>query len=394
MNILRQVWAVSLMNLRSIPQRWSTSLVIVVGIAGVVGVLTAILAMGEGFRATLGAAGKEDQAIVLRSGATSELTSGLGRETVDLIKRAPGVARGADGEPVASAEILVIADLPKAGTGTLANAPIRGVQPGAFGLRPEVQIIEGRNFEPGPRELIVGRGAASQFEGLDVGARVAFRDADWTIVGIFSAGGGAHESELWGDAETVMSAYRRGGFQSVTVQLESPESMEAFQTALADDPRLNVEAQTLRAYFSAQSQQMSTLISVLGYTVGYIMAIGALFGALNTMYAAISTRAREIATLRALGFGSLAIVTSVMIEALLLAVIGGAIGGGLAWALFNGYTVSTLGANFSQVAFDFKVTGELLAQGIAWSLVIGFLGGLFPAWRAARQEVTTALRAL
>lgn len=394
MNILRQVWAVSLMNLRSIPQRWSTSLVIVVGIAGVVGVLTAILAMGEGFRATLGAAGKEDQAIVLRSGATSELTSGLGRETVDLIKRAPGVARGADGEPVASAEILVIADLPKAGTGTLANAPIRGVQPGAFGLRPEVQIIEGRNFEPGPRELIVGRGAASQFEGLDVGARVAFRDADWTIVGIFSAGGGAHESELWGDAETVMSAYRRGGFQSVTVQLESPESIEAFQTALADDPRLNVEAQTLRAYFSAQSQQMSTLISVLGYTVGYIMAIGALFGALNTMYAAISTRAREIATLRALGFGSLAIVTSVMIEALLLAVIGGAIGGGLAWALFNGYTVSTLGANFSQVAFDFKVTGELLAQGIAWSLVIGFLGGLFPAWRAARQEVTTALRAL
>ncbi|NGP52537.1 ABC transporter permease [Thioalkalivibrio sp. XN8] len=394
MNTLRQIWAVSLMNLRSVPQRWSTSLVIVVGIAGVVGVLTAILAMGEGFSATLGAAGKEDQAIVLRSGATSELTSGLSRETVDLIKRAPGVARGADGEPVASAEILVIADLPKAGTGTLANAPIRGVQPGAFGLRPEVRIIEGRNFEPGPRELIVGRGAASQFEGLEVGARVAFRDADWTIVGIFSAGGGAHESELWGDAETVMSAYRRGGFQSVTVQLESAESMEAFQAALADDPRLNVEAQTLRAYFSAQSRQMSTLINVLGYTVGYIMAIGALFGALNTMYAAISTRAREIATLRALGFGGTAIVTSVMIEALLLAVIGGAIGGGLAWALFNGYTVSTLGANFSQVAFDFKVTGELLAQGIAWSLVIGFLGGLFPAWRAARQEVTTALRSL
>lgn len=394
MRLLKQVWAVSLMNLRSVPQRWSTSLVIVVGIAGVVGVLTAILAMGEGFRATLGAAGKEDQAIVLRSGATSELTSGIGRESVDLIKRAPGVARGADGEPVASAEILVIADLPKAGTGTLANAPIRGVQPGAFGLRPEVEIIAGRNFEPGPRELIVGRGAASQFAGLDVGARVAFRDADWTVVGIFSAGGGAHESELWGDAETVMSAYRRGGFQSVTVQLESPASMEPFQAALAEDPRLNVEAQTLRAYFSAQSQQMSTLINVLGYAVGYIMAIGALFGALNTMYAAISTRAREIATLRALGFGGLAIVASVMIEALLLAVIGGAIGGGLAWTLFNGYTVSTLGANFSQVAFDFKVTGGLLAQGIAWSLVIGFIGGLFPAWRAARQEVTTALRAL
>ncbi len=394
MNVIRQVMAVSLMNLRSVPQRWSTSLVIVVGIAGVVGVLTAILAMGEGFRATLGAAGKTDQAIVLRSGATSELTSGLGRETVDLIKRAPGVARGADGEPIASAEILVIADLPKAGTGTDANAPIRGVQPGAFELRPEVEIIEGRNLEPGPRELIVGRGAASQFAGLDVGARVAFRDADWTVVGIFSAGGGAHESELWGDAETVMSAYRRGGFQSVTVQLESPESMDAFRAALADDPRLNVEAQTLQAYFSAQSQQMSMLINVLGYTVGYIMAIGALFGALNTMYAAISTRAREIATLRALGFGGAAIVASVLLEALLLALVGGVIGGGLAWVLFNGYTVSTLGANFSQVAFDFKVSGALLAQGITWSLVIGLIGGLFPAWRAARQEVTTALRAL
>ena len=191
-----------------------------------------------------------------------------------------------------------------------------------------------------------------------------------------------------------MSAYRRGGFQSVTAQLESPESMDTFRAALADDPRLNVEAQTLRAYFSAQSQQMSTLINVLGYTVGYIMAIGALFGALNTMYAAISTRAREIATLRALGFGGLAIVASVLIEALLLALVGGVIGGGLAWALFNGYTVSTLGANFSQVAFDFKVSGALLAQGVTWSLVIGLVGGLLPAWRAARLEVTTALRAL
>lgn len=394
MNTLKQVAAVSLMNLRSIPQRWSTSLVIVVGIAGVVGVLTAILAMGEGFRATLGAAGKVDQAIVLRSGATSELTSGLGREAVDLIARSAGVARGADGEPIASAEILVIADLPKRGTGTLANAPIRGVQPGAFGLRPEVEIIEGRGFEPGPRELIVGRGAASQFEGLTVGARLAFRDADWTVVGIFSAGGGAHESELWGDAETVMSAYRRGGFQSVTVQLEDAAAIETFKAALADDPRLNVEAQTLRAYYSAQSRQMSMLINVLGYTIGYIMAIGALFGALNTMYAAVSTRAREIATLRALGFGGGAIVASVLLEALLLAVLGGVLGGGLAWLLFNGYTVSTLGANFSQVAFDFRVTGELLAQGIAWSLAIGFIGGLLPAWRAARQPVTTALRAL
>lgn len=394
MNLIKQILAVSLMNLRSVPQRWGTSLVIVVGIAGVVAVLTAILAMGEGFRATLGQAGKEDRVLVLRSGATSELTSGLGREAVDLIQGAPGLARNAEGRAIASAEILVIADLPKRGTGTLANAPIRGVQAGAFELRPEVQVIEGRGFEAGPRELIVGRGAASQFEGLEVGARLAFRDADWTVVGIFSADGGVHESELWGDAETVMSAYRRSGFQSVTAQLESVAALATFADALAEDPRLNVEAQTLKAYFAEQSRQMSTLINVLGHTVGYIMAIGALFGALNTMYAAVATRAREIATLRALGFGGGAIVTSVLIEALLLALVGGAIGGGLAWLLFNGYTVSTLGASFSQVAFDFRVTGELLAKGLTWALVIGLAGGLLPAWRAARQPVTTALRAL
>lgn len=392
--MLRQVLVVTLMNLRSVPQRWSTSLVIVVGIAGVVGVLTAILAMGEGFRATLGQAGKADQAIVLRSGATSELTSGLDRESADLIKGSAGVARNAAGRPIASAEILVIADLPKRGTGTLANAPIRGVQPETFELRPEVRIIAGRNFTAGPRELIVGRGAASQFEGLDLGARLAFRDADWTVVGLFEADGGVHESELWGDAETVMSAYRRGGFQSVTVQLESEAAMTTLRAALADEPRLNVEAQTLRAYYTSQAQQMSLIINVLGYTVGYIMAIGALFGALNTMYAAVSTRSREIATLRALGFGGGAIVASVLVEAMLLALAGGLVGGGLAWLIFNGYTVSTLGANFSQVAFDFKVTGELLRQGLAAALVIGLLGGLLPAWRAARQPVTTALRAL
>lgn len=394
MNALKQIIAVGGMNLRNLPQRWSTSLVIVVGIAGVVGVLTAILAMGEGFRATLGQAGKEDRAMVLRSGATSELTSGLGREQADLIKGAAGIGRGADGRPIASAEVLVIADLPRRGTGLLANAPIRGVQPEAFALRPEVRIVAGRGFEPGPRELIVGRGAASQFANLEVGARLAFRDADWTVVGIFEADGGVHESELWGDAETVMSAYRRNGFQSVTVQLESVAALAVLEAALADDPRLNVKAQTLKSYYAAQSRQMSMLINILGHSVGYIMAIGALFGALNTMYAAVSTREREIATLRAIGFGGGAIVVSVMVEALLLALLGGAIGGGLAWLLFNGYTVSTLGASFSQVAFDFRVTGELLLKGISWALVIGFAGGLLPAWRAVRQPVTTALRAL
>jgi putative ABC transport system permease protein len=394
MNVLKQVFAVCLMNLRNVPQRWSTSLVIVIGIAGVVGVLTSILAMGEGFRATLGQAGKPDRTIVMRSGATSELTSGLGREAVDVIKGAAGLARNADGRAIASAEVMVIADLPRRGTGLLANAPIRGVQPEAFELRPEVHIVAGRGFEPGPRELIVGRGAASQFAGLEVGARLAFRDADWTVVGIFEADGGVHESELWGDAETVMSAYRRNGFQSVTAQLENGGAIDVFQAALDEDPRVNVKAETLQSYYAAQSRQMTTLINVLGYAVGYIMAVGALFGALNTMYAAVSTREREIATLRAIGFGGGPILVSVMAEALLLALLGGILGGGLAWLFFNGYTVSTLGANFSQVAFDFRVTGELLLKGISWSLAIGLVGGLLPALRAVRQPVTTALRAL
>src|SRR5690606_21472824 len=235
MRALKQIIAIAWMNLRNIPQRLGTSLVIVIGIAGVVGVLVALLAMGEGFRATLAGTGSDERAIVLREGANAELSSGLTREQADLLKRLPGVQRDAAGEPVASAELLVIADLPKASTGSAANAQVRGVQPEAFALRPQVRIIEGRNFTPGPRELIAGRGAASQFGGIEVGSRIAFRDSDWTIVGLFEAGGGAHESELWGDAEVVQSAYRRNGFQSVSVQLESAAALDAVREAIAAD---------------------------------------------------------------------------------------------------------------------------------------------------------------
>lgn len=390
---LNQIVQVSWMNLKNIPQRLGTSLVIVVGIAGVVGVLTAMLSMGEGFKATLGKAGHEDRAIVMRSGATSELSSGLDRSQADVIKSAPGVRRGADGKPVASAELLVIADLPKAGTGTLANAAVRGVQPEAFALRPEVKIVEGRKFEPGPRELIVGKQAASQFANLKIGSRIGFRDSDWTVVGIFSADGGVHESELWADAEVVQNAYRRNGFQSVSAQLEDEAAFTRFKDALTADPRLQIKAETMKQYFASQSEGMSKLINILGYTIGLIMAIGAIFGALNTMYAAISTRGKEIATLRALGFGASPVVVSVLVEGLLLALAGGIIGAALAYAIFNGYTAATLGANFSQVAFDFRVTPALMVQGIVLALLIGFVGGVMPAWRAARLPVTTALRA-
>lgn len=395
MRALKQIIAIAWMNLRNIPQRLGTSLVIVIGIAGVVGVLVALLAMGEGFRATLAGTGSDERAIVLREGANAELSSGLTREQADLLKRLPGVQRDAAGEPVASAELLVIADLPKASTGSAANAQVRGVQPEAFALRPDVKIIEGRNFTPGPRELIAGRGAASQFGGIEVGSRIAFRDSDWTIVGLFEAGGGAHESELWGDAEVVQSAYRRNGFQSVSLQLESAAALDTVREAIAADPRLNVKIQSEKSYYEAQSRQLSTVISIVGTVIAAIMALGAVFGALNTMYAAIATRSREIATLRAIGFGGLPVVVSVMIEALLLALIGGALGAALAYLVFNGYTVSTLnGASFSQVAFDFRVTPALMQRGLVWALLIGLIGGLLPAIRAARLPVTTALRAL
>lgn len=392
-NWINQIVQVSWMNLRNIPQRLGTSMVIVIGIAGVVGVLTAMLSMGEGFRATLGKAGHEDRAIVMRSGATSELSSGLDRAQADVIKNAVGVRRDAQGKPIAAAELLVIADLPKAGTGTLANAAVRGVQPESFTLRPEVKIVEGRRFTPGPRELIVGKQAAQQFANLKVGSRIAFRDSDWTVVGIFSADGGVHESELWADAEVAQNAYRRNGFQSVSVQLEDKAAMTRFKDALTADPRVQIKAETMKQYFASQSEAMGRLISVLGYTVGLIMAIGAIFGALNTMYAAISTRGKEIATLRALGFGASPVVVSVLVEGLLLALVGGIIGAVLAYVIFNGYTAATLGANFSQVAFDFKVTPALMIQGIVLALCIGLIGGLLPSWRAARLPVTTALRA-
>jgi len=390
---MNQIAQVSWMNLKNLPQRLGTSLVIVVGIAGVVGVLTAILSMGAGFRATLGKAGYEDRAIVMRNGATSELSSGLSREQADVIRGAPGIRRDAGGNPIVAAELLVIADLPKASSGTLANAAVRGVQPGAFLLRPEVKIAQGRQFSFGTREVIVGKQAATQFGGLGLGARIAFRDSDWTVVGIFEADGSVNESELWADAEVVQNAYRRNGFQSVSVALENASALTTFKDALTADPRLRVKVSTMKQYFASQSEMMSKLINVLGYSVGLIMAVGAVFGALNTMYAAISTRGREIATLRAIGFGAMPVMISVLLEALLLALLGGAIGAALAYVMFNGYTAATLGSNFSQVAFDFRVTTALMGQGLLLALAIGLIGGFLPAWRAARLPIATALRA-
>jgi putative ABC transport system permease protein len=393
MNILSQIGVVTLMNLRGIPQRLGTSLVIVVGIGGVVAVLISVLAMATGFSQTVAGSGRTDRAIILRGGSDSELASSVARDAALTIMDAPGVLKGKSGRPVGSAEAVVIVELPKKGGDTGANVTLRGVGSEAFALRPEIRIAEGRMFQPALHELIVGRSAQIQFQGLDLGSHLNIRNSDWTVVGIFDSGGDSHESELMADADTVISTYQRNLFQSVWVMLDSPESFTAVKGALTSNPTLSVEVKREPAYYAAQSKQLNTVLHFVAYFVGGIMAIGAVFGALNTMYSAVSARIVEIATLRAIGFGAFPVVFSVFAEAVLLALAGGLVGAFLAWLFFNGNTVSTLGGNFTQIVFPLRVSAGLLVLGVIWAVVIGILGGLFPAIRAARLPIATALRA-
>lgn len=391
----RRTLSVTNVGLSTLGQRLGSSSVIVIGIAGVVGVLVAMLAMGEGFQATLQQTGSDDTAIVLRGGSQAELNSVLTRDDIATIEQAPGIARDAQGRPIASAELVVIANMPKKDDPTAeSNVPIRGIGEEAWQLRPKVRIIAGRKFKPGLREIDVGQGAQRQFAGLDVGKQIRLAGQEWTVVGVF-ASNDSYDSELWGDAQSVASAYRRGSSaESVVVRLTSPSGFDQFKTGLAANPALKADVTTTREYFNKQSEQLTRVITIVGITISIIMAIGAIFGALNTMFAAVATRAREIATLRALGFRGLPVVVSVMLETMLLALLGGIIGAAIVWLIFNGYTASTLGANFSQVVFQFKVSPALLWNGIKWALAIGFIGGLFPAVRAARVPVATALREL
>jgi putative ABC transport system permease protein len=391
--MISQIFAITGLNLRSIPQRWGPSLVIVIGLAGVVAVFTALLAMAQGFQETLKDAGRTDNAIVLRGGSGAELNSGFGGDSADIIKLGPGIRKGSDGKPLASGEIIVITELLKKGeTINGANVTLRGVEPASFELRPQLQIIEGRTFKPGLREIIVGAGVARLFDGAGVGETLRMRGSDWTVVGIFQAND-ANDSEMWADAGTAQSTFNRGnGFSAVRVGLESPESLETLKAALAADPRLTVEVLQEQAYYSAQTGQFRATISVLAGVVTFIMALGAIFAALNTMYAAVATRTREIATLRAIGFGAFPVLVSVMVEAIVLAFIGGVAGAFIAWALFDNLSVSTLGASFTQVVFAFRVSLGLVVAGLVIAIVIGFIGGLLPAVRAARMQVTTALR--
>jgi putative ABC transport system permease protein len=394
MSLLSQIGTVTLMNLRSIPQRLGTSLVIVIGIAGVVAVLVSVLAMAVGFNDTIKHAGRPDRAIVLRGGSNSELASTLARDAVLTIDDAEGIKKTASGQPIASAESVVIVEILQKGSGTGANVTLRGVGPRAWDLRPEIHVVEGRLFETGKREIIVGRAAQLQFQGLGVGSHIAFRDSDWTIVGSFESHGDSHESELMADVETVLGAYRRNIYNSTTVLLDSIDSFDQFKTALTTNPTLSVDVSREPDYYASLSDQLNKVLTFVGYFVGGIMAVGALFGALNTMYSAVSARSLEIATLRAIGFGAGAIVISVFVEALLLALAGGAIGSAIAWIFFNGNAANTLSGNFTQVVFRLSVTPGLITLGIVWAAAIGLIGGLFPAIRAARQPIATALRAV
>jgi putative ABC transport system permease protein len=393
--VWKQCLAITRLNLYSIPRRWSSAIVIVVGLAGVVAVFCALLAMTEGVRTTLRATGQPGNVIVLRAGSSAELNSGLSREAVTLIREAPGLARDAAGHPLASGEIIVVTELLKRGeTSGGANVSLRGVDPRAgFALRPQLRIIAGRRFTPGLRELIVGSGLKREFQGAALGQTLRTRGSVWTIVGVFESGD-AHDSELWADIDVAQSTFGRTGFSSVLAATDTaPGSLHVFEDHLTSDPRLNVDVQSESDYFDSQTRTFRATIGVVAGVVTFIMGLGAVFAALNTMYAAVAARVREIATLRAIGFAGGAVLVSVMAESLALALVGGVIGVLIAYLLFNGLTVSTLSDNFTQLVFSFRMTPRLVARGLLIALAVGMIGGFLPALRAARLPITTALRA-
>jgi putative ABC transport system permease protein len=393
--VLSQIVAVTGVNLRSIGQRIGSSSVAIVGIAGVVLVFVGVLSIAEGFRAAMTDVGDRQTVIVMRAGSDTEMTSGLGNETARIVMDKPGIMRDENG-PLASPELFVIVGHPSKKDATDLNVPLRGVSPAALKVRPYITIIEGRMLTPGTNEIVVGRAASGQFAGLTVGSVQNWGQNRWEVVGIFDAGGNVAESEIWCDARVLQPAYRRGNtYQSVYVRLESPEAFQTFKDALTTDPRLSVTPVPEPDYYAGQSEMLHQIITTIGYLIAALMGIGAIFGAVNTMYTAVASRTREIATLRALGFGSFPVVLSVLTESLLLALVGGLLGGVVAWLAFDGYQTSTMNfQSFSQVTFAFAVTPALLTQALLFAIVMGLFGGLFPAWRAARLPVVTALREL
>jgi len=390
-----QVAAVTALNLRNIRERLTSSIVALVGIAGVVTVLIGVLSIGEGFRAVLDQAGAADVAIVLRGGATDEMGSNLSQEQTRLVADSPQIRRDADGA-ISSPELYVVVDVPMRTTGTAANVPLRGVSPNASKLREGFRIVSGQNFMPGTFEVIVGRGAARQFAGLEVGNTLRWGTTEWRVAGIFADRGSVAESEIWTDATVLQGAYNRGSsYQSMRVRLNDAGAMQAFKDSLTADPRLNVRVFSEKQYYEEQSRTLTQLVRTIGTAIAVLMGLGAVFAALNTMYSAVAARTREIATLRALGFGSGPVIVSVLAEALLLGLVGGLIGMLVSYFAFNGMQASTMNfASFSQITFAFTVTPALLTQALVYALLLGLIGGLLPSLRAARLPITTGLREL
>ncbi len=392
-NWLSQIWLISAMNLRNIPQRWGSASVAIFGVACVVGVFVAVLSMASGFSRTMANAGSPNTVILMRAGSTSEMSSGLSYEQAQTLATLNGITREGD-KILSSPELFVVVDIPKLATQSSANVSLRGVEPTAFLVRDTIELVEGRQFERGKNELIVGRSAQKQFANLAVGSEVKFGQTIWTVVGAFTANGGLAESELWCDAKILQAAYRRGNsYQTIRAKISSPSALQDLKDAMAAEPSLNLDAQLETDYLAEQAGPMNKFIKGIGYPLAILMALGAVFGAINTMYTSVASRSREIATLRAIGFGAFPVACSTLVESLALAVIGGSLGAGVVYGIFNGYTVSTLNfASFSQVVFDFAVTPALMQQGIVMAVVIGFIGGVFPAVRAARLPVAEALR--
>jgi len=382
-------------NVRSVKARWTSAIVAVLGIAGTVGVFVAMLSLARGFKATLVSSGSADNAMVMRAGATSELTGGVDLNSVKTFQDRSEIARGAEG-PLIAPEIVIVAPIPLISTGTDANVQIRGVSNNVLQIRRSVKIVEGRMLTPGLAEVVVGKNATKSYSGLTLGNTISLGTVRWSIVGIFDAGGTSFDSEVWADGKLLGPAYGRGEnfFQSVTMRLVNPGALQSLRDALTTDPKLNVDVTREVDYYTKQSGRLTTLITVLGGLVAAIMAIGAVFGALNTMYSAVAERGREIGTMRAIGFGGPSVVISFMIEALLIAFIGGLIGC-VAVMPVNGLTTGAMNfQTFSHVAFAFKITPELLIKGVLFALVMGIVGGLLPAIRAAAQPVASALRSL
>ena len=393
MSVFRQISSVTAMNLRSLPQRIGSSSVIVVGIAGVVGVLLSVFALTRSLSDAVLATGSPDRAIVLRAGATGEFASSLLVDAVATIKDAPGIARGDDGKPAATADFVAAVNLFRKEDGARAGLSVRGVDPAIMAVRREIKIVDGRSFTPGLRELIVGRGALEEFKDVAIGDAVALRDGRWTVVGVFESGRDANESSLMTDAATLLSAYQRTAVNSVTVRLESEGAFDTFKTALTTNPTLSVSVERETDFYRRQSEEANQIFGLVGIAVGVFMSLGAIFAALNTMYSAVSVRTREIATLRAIGFGAGGVIVSVLVEALLLALIGAAVGATISWLLYNGNTVN-LGDSTGSMVFEMHVTPALLLDGVLLACFVGFIGGLLPAVRAARLPVATALRAV